>query len=202
MIPKRLVRTVPQKTTAETERLWATACSLHPLWEHVTWRDPIDPHNFPITAPYWRDCETGAQLADLIRVEDLFHQGGWYVDSDMWLLKPLDDLCGLDAVAAWEDHLHIPNAVLGFTAGHQALAHVLDLAIARRHQGTWAAGVGVTTEVFRESAVTLLPPGSFYPVHWQKAHKGLVDWRDAAKHNPWAYGIHLYKASWHAPQRP
>lgn len=198
MIPKRLVRTVPEQTTQEAERLWRIACTLHPEWEHVTWRDPINPDAFPITSPYWADCETGAQLADLIRVEDLLHNGGWYIDSDVWMLKPLDDLCGLNGVAAWEDHLHIPNAVLGFPPGHLALRHVLDLAIARRHRGTWLAGVGVTTEVFREAGITLLPPGAFYPVDWKTAHKGLVDWSHTAKVNPWAYGIHLYKASWHA----
>lgn len=197
MIPKRLVRTVPTDTDPHAEELWDIACQLHPDWEHVTWRDPVDPNEFPITSPYWPDCETGAQLADLIRVEDLFHRGGWYIDSDVWMLKPLDDLCALTAVAAWEDHLHIPNAVLGFEAGHQALQHVMDLAISRRFQGTWTAGVGVTTEVFKQADMTLLPPGVFYPVHWKKAHRGLIDWRAVATENPWAYAAHKYAASWH-----
>lgn len=198
MIPKRLVRTVPTETSDEVERLWLKACALHPEWQHITWRDPIDPQAFPITSPYWGDCETGAQLADLVRAEDLLHNGGWYIDADVWMLKPLDDLCALEAVAAWEDHLHIPNAVLGFRPGHPALQMVVKLAIERRHQGTWQAGVGVTTEVFSAAKMTLLPPGSFYPVSWQDAHKGLVDWQSTARMNPWAYAMHLYKASWHA----
>lgn len=197
MIPKRLVRTVPAETSFETEQLWLQACRLHPEWEHVTWRDPIDPAAFPITSPYWADCQTGAQLADLIRIEDLLHNGGFYIDSDVEMLKPFDTLCGLDAVAGWEDHLYIPNAVLGFTPGHPGLREVLDLAIAKRFSGTWIAGVGVTTQVFRNADITLLPPGSFYPVHWKDAHKGLVDWRQAALENPWAFCLHRYKASWH-----
>lgn len=198
LIPRRLVRTVPVESTVEAEHLWATACALHPDWEHITWRDPIDPAAFPITSPYWQDCETGAQLADLIRAEDLLHNGGWYLDSDVQMLKPLDELCALNAVAAWEDRDHIPNAVLGFTPGHPALQHVLDLAITRRDRGTWAAGVGVTTEVFRNADMVLLPPGSFYAVHWRTAHHNPIDWDQVAKDNPWAYAIHRYRASWHA----
>lgn len=199
MIPRRLVRTVPTDTSPETEELWAKACALHPDWEHVTWRDPIDPQAFPITAPYWGGCETGAQLADLVRAEDLYHRGGWYIDSDVEILKPFDDLCGLNAVAAWEDHKHIPNAVLGFRPGHQALREVLDLAIARQHLGTWQAGVGVTTEVFKRADVTLFPPQMFYPVRWQDAHHLTTnEWAEIARQNPWAYAIHRYRASWHA----
>ena len=198
MIPRRLVRTIPRQTHPEQERLWDIACTLHRDWEHVSLRDPNNPNAFPLTSPYWDQCETGAQLADLIRVEDLFHNGGWYIDSDVWMLRPLDSLCGLNGVAAWEDKFYIPNAVLGFTPGHPALARVIELAIARRGQGTWKAGVGVTTEVFLTADnMTLLPPGCFYPIHWREAHRGFVNWTRIAKENPWAFAIHKYAASWH-----
>jgi len=198
VIPKRLVRTVPAQTTPEAEKLWDIAKNLHPGWEHVTWRDPINPNAFPITSSYWAECETGAQLADLVRAEDLLHNGGVYIDSDVHCLKPFDDLCALEAFAAYENHLHIPNAVMGFRPGHPALQEVVKLAIERRHQGTWIAGVGVTSEVFAgRTDMTLLPPGAFYPVAWQDAHRGVVDWSYVARQNPWCYGMHKYKASWH-----
>lgn len=198
MIPRRLVRTVPSTTEPHTEQYWDDACRLHPDWEHVTWRDPVDQNAFPLTSPYWDEVESGAQLADLIRAEDLYHRGGFYIDSDVQMLRPLDVLCAQAGVAAWEDHLFIPNAVLGFTPGHPALRDVIDKAIARRGQGTWIAGVGVTTEVFRNRAdMLLLPPGAFYAIHWREAHRGFVDWRQAAKDNPWAFCLHRYAASWH-----
>ncbi|MCA9843241.1 MAG: hypothetical protein KC491_01190 [Dehalococcoidia bacterium] len=197
MIPRRLVRTVPATTTPFTEELWDTACLMHPDWEHVTWRDPVPRNQFPLTAPYWDECESGAQLADLIRAEDLYHRGGVYIDSDVEVLKPFDELCIHDGFAGWEDHLHIPNAVLGFTPGHPALLEVIELAVERRGRGTWLAGVGVTTEVFKRHDMLLLPPGSFYPVHWRDAHRRVVDWAQAAKDNPWAYCLHRYAASWH-----
>lgn len=198
MIPKRLVRTVPETTTVEQERLWDIATALHPDWQHVTWRDPVDSEAFPLTSPYWGDCESGAQLADLIRVEDLYHSGGIYVDSDVEVLKPFDVLCGHQGFAAWEDHLIVCNAVMGFTPGHPALKEVIDAAIARRHKGTWLAGVAVTTEVFKHRTdMYLMPPQSFYPVHWRDAHRGMTNWKQTAKDNPWAFCLHKYAASWH-----
>lgn len=198
MIPHRLVRTVPAVTSEHTEQLWDIATALHPDWEHVTLRDPVDRNAFPITSPHWDSTATGAQLADLIRAEDLLHNGGVYIDSDVLVLQPFDTLCGLTGFAAWEDDQYIPNAVMGFAPGHPALARVLELAVERQGEGTWAAGVGVTSEVFRgRDDITLLPPGAFYPVHWRQAHRGPVDWAEVARTNPWAYAIHQYEASWH-----
>lgn len=198
MIPNRLIRTVPADTTAATERLWQSATAMHPDWEHVTLRDPVDRSLFPITSPFWDDAQSGAQLADLIRAEELWQRGGWYIDSDVMMLKPFDDLCPLDAVAAWEDGDHIPNAVLGFVPGHPALRRVLELSIDRRHRGTWEAGVGVVTEVFSgRDDVVLLPPQAFYPVHWRHAHATAVDWNNVAERNPWSWAVHMYAASWH-----
>ena len=197
VIPRRLVRTVPAAPNAEADRLWDIATALHPGWDCVTLRDPVDRSGFPLTSPFWDDCGSGAQLADLIRAEDLLHNGGWYVDSDVWMLRPLDGLCALGGVAGWEDSDYIPNAVMGFSPGHPALAEVVKLAVDRRDQGTWAAGVGVTTEVFRDrDDVVLLPPAAFYPVHWRRAHAGPVDWDSVARQNPWSFAVHKYAGSW------
>lgn len=197
MIPRRLVRTVPKTTSSQVEQWWQQACDLHPDWEHVTLRDPIDRDRFPITSHLWDTCETGAQLADLVRAEDLFWNGGIYLDSDVEVLRRLDPLLPLAGFAAWEDPLYIPNAVLGFTPKHPALLEVLRKAIARHDQGTWAAGVGVTTEVFRgRDDMVLLPPGSFYPIDWRTAHRHGVDLGTVAAVNPWSYAIHLYAGSW------
>ena len=85
MIPRILHRTVPAETAAEAEQFWAKAVALHPGWEHHTWRDPLDPAEFPITSPHWWRCMTGAQLAGLVRLEVLWNHGGIYIDSDVEL---------------------------------------------------------------------------------------------------------------------
>src|ERR1700761_4472447 len=114
MIPHRLVRTVPEKTTTECEVWWDRACRLHPDWKHVTWRDPIDRDRFPMTSPFWDDCESGAQLADLVRLEDLWHRGGIYIDSDVEVYRSFAPLTLLRGFAGWDCVDYIPNAILGF----------------------------------------------------------------------------------------
>ena len=201
MIPRRLVRVVPEQTTDEVERWWAEACALHPSWEHVTLRDPIDPSGFPETSPLWDQVCSGAQLADLVRYEELYWRGGVYIDSDVQLFKPLDSLMSLGGFAAWEDRNAIPNAVLGFEPYHYALARILTKAKQLMPGPVWPIAVGVVTEVLKNrhhDDVLVLPPDSFYPIHWQ--HKvllkspGMV--RSLRENNPWTFGLHWWHYSW------
>jgi hypothetical protein len=194
VIPRRLVRTVPSQTTDEVESFWDHAVELHPNWEHVTLRDPIDPVMFPLTSKHWPACGSGAQLAGLIRLEDLYHRGGIYIDSDVELFRPLDSLLPLHAFAAWEDNNTAPDAVLGFEAHHPALRPMIAQALDSIWAGAWESGPGVTTRSLpARSDVLMLPPGSFFPVHWMQ--KQTLDDFDATL-NPWTFGMHRWHASW------
>lgn len=202
MIPKRLIRTVPETTTDQVEEWWETACKLHPDWDHVTYRDPIDPALFPATSRDWHRCTSGAQLAGLIRLEAL-KAGGVYIDSDVEIYGPLDALLGCKAFAAWEDAETVPDAVLGAEKGHPVIAECIAEAIRRlRSQspdwrtgsGAWATGPGVLTALlpYRDD-VLLLPPGSFYPFHWTERDRAGEDHKKA---QPWSFGAHHWAASW------
>ena len=204
MISRRLIRSVPEHTSDQVEQWWTEACAMHPGWEHVTYRDPIDPDLFPITPPHWHRCTSGAQLAGLVRLEALAQGGGVWLDSDVELYRPLTPLLGVAAFAGWEDHEVVPDAVLGATAGHPAIAACLGLAIERLLSGStdwrtgpgaWGTGPGVTTTILPgRDDVLLLPPGSFYPVHYSQ--KKRADWAAVRKETPWAFGAHHWDASW------
>ena len=205
MIPRRLIRTVPADTSADVERWWNQACELHPDWEHVTIREPVARDQFPLTGHLFATCASGAQKADLIRAEQLWWGGGVYIDSDYVAFRSFEPLLALDGFAAYEDDKHIPNAVMGFKANHPALETVIQLAIQRHSEGTWNAGVGVTTQVFKQrDDMLLLPPASFYAVDWRTAHnvrarlRAQIDVDAVRKAHPYAFGVHMYQASWHA----
>jgi hypothetical protein len=195
-IPRILHRTVPTETTAEVEGFWRAACLMHPEWEHRTWRDPLDPADFPETSPVWDRCTSGAQLAGLVRLEALWHHGGVYIDSDVEMYRPLDPLCGVAGFAGWEDARVVPDAVLGFTPQHPAVAEMIDLAYAavRDGHGAWKSGPGVTTTVLPgRRDVLLLPPGSMYPYHYTERHRRGEDHRSK---QPWALMAHHWHHSW------
>lgn len=200
MIPRLLHRTVPAETPRQTEACWQTAVDLHPGWEHRTWRDPLDPADFPTTSPHWHRCTTGAQLAGLVRLEVLCRFGGVYLDSDVELFRSLDPLVGVSAFAGWEDANVVPDAVLGAEPDHPAIAACLDLALRRlcstsddwrTGNGAWSTGPGVTTTLLPGRCdVLLLPPGSFYEIHYtEKARLGEAPM-------PWELGRHHWAASW------
>jgi mannosyltransferase OCH1-like enzyme len=193
VIPKILHRVVGALTTDETERFWAAASDLHPGWKHVTWRDPLDPADFPLTAAHWPECTSGAQFAGLIRLEVLYTHGGIYLDSDFEPYRSLDPLRGCDLFAGWQDRDIVPDAVLGAKAGHPAMRDCIDLACARLGEGAHRSGPDVTTEILPAHHALLLPPGSFYPYHYSERKRRGEDHRSA---NPWAYGAHHWAASW------
>lgn len=194
-IPRILHRVVPEKTTPETEAWWQAFGELHPGWDLKTWRDPLDPAEFPLTSPHWPAVKNGAQLADLVRLEVLLRHGGIYVDSDVEPYRSMEPLLPLSAFACWEDRACIPNAVLGAAPDHPAIRLCLEYALARMDQGTWQAGPGVTTEVlaFRDDVLTL-PPGAFYPYHY-KEKKTRRD-ADHMMEQPWAFAAHHWAGSW------
>lgn len=204
MIPRRIIRSVPEQTSDQVEDFWRGIQALHPGWEFVTFRDPLPRAAFPLTSPWWPRCQSGAQLAGLVRLEALWASGGIWCDSDYEGYRPFTPLLGCEAFAAWEDANVVPDAVMGSEAGHPAIKECIVLALARIQtesqdwqtgNGAWATGPGVTTAVLPgRDDVTLLGPESFYPVHYTEKERLLTErhWRD----NPATYGVHHWAASW------
>lgn len=196
-IPRILHRTVPAETSEQVEGWWQTARDLHPRWQAMDHRDPLDPDEWPETGDLWDKCGSGAQKAGLIRLEALWRWGGIYIDSDVELYRSLEPLLGVQAFAGWEDRRVVPDAVLGSRPGHPAFAVMLAKAREALEQsaGAWVSGPGVTTEVLPgRDDVLLLPPGSFYPYHYTMKEQQRDD--DHKTEQPWAFGAHHWHHSW------
>lgn len=194
MIPKRIVRTVPETTTTEVETFWHDAEALHPDWDLRTYRDPLDPDDFPLTSPHWQRCAKPAQYAGLVRLEAIYQHGGIYIDSDLEPFRPFDPLLPLGCFATWEDAQTVPDFVFGAEAGHPAIGCLIDAALDCLEQGPWASGPGVFTRLLPgRSDVLLLPPGSFAPYHYSQRELRYENHRDA---HPYAFGAHHWAGSW------
>lgn len=169
------------------------ACALHPGWEHVTWRDPIDPALFPVTSPSWAECRSGAQMAGLVRLEDIATRGGFYLDSDFEVFRSLEPLTALSFVAGWEDRNTVPDFFFGAEAGHRVFELLLGGAVAAVGLGAWESGPGVFTRVLPGCGdVLLLPPQAFAPYHYSERGRRGEGWGD----DPWCFGAHHWAFSW------
>lgn len=196
-IPRILHRTVPETTTVEVDLFWERATELHPGWQMLEHRDPLDPVDWPETGDLWTRCTSGAQRAGLIRLEALWRWGGVYLDSDVEPYRNLEPLLALEGFAAWEDRKVAPDAVLAARPQHPAVAIMLERARAEvvAGRGAWASGPGVTTSVLPgRPDWLLLPPGSFYPYHY--TDKATKRDEDHAAAQPWAFAAHHWHHSW------
>src|SRR4030081_3347555 len=100
----------PQNLSTTQAEIVERARTLHPQWEIRIWGDPTPAmlaHGF-LLHRYWSRARSGAQLADLLRLDILYKFGGIYVDSDLKLHKPLDEIGKeFDFFVASEDGDHI-----------------------------------------------------------------------------------------------
>lgn len=196
-IPRVFHRTVPEKTSDQIEHWWTHLQQLHPGWEFHTYREPIDPADWPLTGDLWDRCQNGAQKAGLIRLEALVTHGGVYVDSDVEPIRSIEPLLKLPAFAGWEDETTVPDAVLGAEPQHPAFVAMIEKARAVIQGGgdAWQSGPGVTTETLPgRSDVLLLPPGAFYPWHYLEKHKA------GSSRPPFAFLAHHWHGSWLTPE--
>lgn len=176
----------------EVEAFWAKAVALHPAWTCRTWRDPLNPDDWPLTAQHWERCTAGAQLAGLIRLEAVIHWGGIYIDSDLELYRPLTPLRALPFFATWEDETGLPDFVFGAEKNHPLLHEILHAAVHRLDKGPRESGPGAFEAVLRgRDDVLLLPPQCFAAVHYTQREL-LADHKPA----PWEFGSHKWAASW------
>jgi hypothetical protein len=195
VIPHVIHFKVPKEINAEQAHCIERATSLHPDWKVHVWRDPVNPDGFRL-AKYWPLVNCGAQLADLIRIEIISRFGGVYLDSDVVLVKRLDELAdGCEFFIASENGAGATNAAFGARAGHPVLTDMIEDLLARPPD--WSLPPSITTGPvlfarflrWRED-FCLLPRESFYPYAYNQPPKAP---------RPGTYGIHLWAKSWAKP---
>jgi FkbM family methyltransferase len=194
MIPKIIHFTVPREmTTAQSEAI-RIARATHPDWQIKVWQDPVDPAGFTL-APLWVNVNSGAQLADLIRLDVVNRCGGVYLDSDVRVLKRLDPIAEhCDFFVSSEDGIRATNAVFGAVPQHPAVAYMIKELL--EFPPNWKFPPNCTTgpDFFTRSLkwrtdITVLPRAVFYPYNWDEA---------ATTGHPHTYAVHTWAGSWQA----
>ncbi len=132
-----------------------------------------------------------ALVSHYARCQEIYENGGIYMDLDVEAVRPFDDLLDNKMFAGWEDRLVFNNAVFGAEAGHPFLKKCLDYMDAydidspqvELHTGPWMFTKLLTPDV------TQYPPQYFYPYHYSQQFSP-----DCI--TPETYAIHHWAHSW------
>lgn len=193
LIPKIIHFVLPQVQSPNQMKAVDLARQLHPTWDIKLWVDPIDPTGWELGHLYG-SARSGAQLADLVRLDVVYRYGGIYIDSDVHLTKPLDPFLGFNSLFCSEDGALLTNAVFG-SPKHSPIIHGIIEEL-KRTEIDWSYPPNQTTgpQLFSRclrmnTEITLVPRETFYPYNWNEV---------ASPPLPTTYGTHLWDGSWKA----
>lgn len=196
----------------ETDSILQGWVSLHPDWEIKKW----DESNSPVDMPYLRKAASAnkwANMSNYVRLYALQQYGGVYLDTDMRLLKRLDDLLvnecflGFEEGEAHGSPIWVNNAIIGAVSNHPFVKQCHDVLLAEfdgMEDANWSAPQMVT-KILKESyglshygfqklnGVTLYPSVFFYPIHYTEAAH-LADFERYI--TPDTYSVHLWARTW------
>jgi hypothetical protein len=181
---------------------WERFASLHPTWQFKTWSDPVNPSDWE-TGHLFGSCRSGAQVADLLRLEILWREGGVYVDSDIEPLSSLDHLLDSGFFIGTEDGKSLSSGVIGASAGHAAVRALLDRVLeydelpitAPENETTGPKMISRVLEA--RDDIFVLPREVFYPYNPRLPFAATPDIR--SRH---AVLVHHWEASWLPSQAP
>lgn len=67
-----------------------------------------------------------AFVSDFVRLYALYHYGGIYLDSDIEVLRPIDDLLGEKAFTGFEDEFNVAAWIFGSEKGNPIFKELMD----------------------------------------------------------------------------
>lgn len=97
-----------------------------PDYEIIRW----DESNFDFSVnDYVREAyenQKWAFITDYVRLYVLYHHGGIYMDTDVEVLKPLDQFLVHEAFSGFEDKENIPTGIMAAKKGNKWIKELLD----------------------------------------------------------------------------
>ncbi len=200
----------------ELRQYMATWEKYMPDYEYVKW----DFSRFDINSSIWVkeafEAKKYAFAADYIRLYALYTMGGIYLDMDVEIVRPFDDLLEYPYFICWENHfeVQIPEmAIMGVEKGCWWIKLILDhyrcrhfvkengifdtmtlprvtekeLAVHRITLSSFDSAKKQLYQMDRESVIRVLPCDFFSPKSYETGEINLTD-------N--TYSIHQFSGSW------
>ena len=172
---------------------WKKMC---PDFEIKEWgEENFDYNSHPFTKKMYQE-KKWAFVADYVRLEVLQDEGGFYLDTDMLLVKSLSPFTHYECVLGEEAKGVISAGMIGAMPHHpyiERCREYYDL-----HQNEIITIPRALTKVFdayeNKSSLHILPPFAFYPFDADHIHK--YHGQDLGNDT---YGVHLWHYSWGHP---
>ncbi len=172
-----------------------------------------DENRFDINSvPYVKEAYEARKFAfvtDYVRLYALYHEGGVYMDTDVEVLKPLDDLLHLSAFSGYEGNkfTNFPTGLMASAAGGIWVKEQLDY-YADRHFLLPDASLDMTTNTVTISRI--MQNNGFeltgeYQIYKNDMHCFPNDYfcpktsTGVLKITNNSYCIHHFAGSWHTP---
>lgn len=159
---------------------WKKFC---PEYEIIEWNEK----NFNINInQYIKEAyknKKWAFVTDYVRLEVLYKYGGIYLDTDVELLRNLDDLLNQEAFTGYETSLDIPTGIIASQKGNKAIKIFLD-DYKNRKFIKWNGNFDLTTNVTTITKIATDKLG-FIP---EKGHQILE------------YGLSIYPKDYFCPK--
>lgn len=163
-------------------------------WKIKEWNEEsFDVSSHPFTARMYREKKF-AFVADYVRLVALLEDGGIYLDTDMLLVQPLDNLLSTSLLLGKESEKYISCGMIGSTPHHPFIEAM------RKEYDTLhklEPNPVIMTRLYEKMQLehaTVLSPIAFYPFssHTIHTYKGQQLGKET-------YGVHLWNHSWAHP---
>lgn len=97
-----------------------------PEYEIIKW----DENKFDINSNKYvkeaYEAKKYAFVSDYVRLYALYNYGGVYMDTDVEVLKPLDDFLNFDAFSGFENETYIPTGIMACKKGFEGFGELLQ----------------------------------------------------------------------------
>lgn len=140
-----------------------------------------------------------AFVADYVRFWALYHCGGVYLDTDMYVIKKIDDLLDVDFFAGWETDKQdiVSCGVLGTQKYGECVKDILEqydtLEFDANQLDKFIVPRIITPIVLQHPEVTIYPYDYFYAFPFAKRmEKNFMKYKSNN-----SYALHLWDISWY-----
>lgn len=171
-----------------------------------------DESNFAFDIPYMKRFSSDKKwglLIDFVKFKVLYNYGGIYLDTDMMVLKNMDELLKYDSFWGFESKENVNTAIIGSMPGNEIIHECLKFYYDFKFDDTFKESPKIISPVLKSLGMTsdtgqlqilgntaIFPMHYFYPMSFQQADE---DYKKFIK--PDSYAIHLWNATWFDPFR-